>query len=445
VKELSPALFEIRDDLGETHTEVEVYHKRGRSRMLRVTPHGDVFNDRQEEGWAVRAGDNRRSLFYAAAGTPRSRTEWPEADGDALRLPSDRLVAPWHAAPTFETPLISENAARQFFADLARELDTEIPGARLVLGEISDGRSESAFLTSRGTEAQVPHRVAALYLEATVRRRASAPTITPPPSSVTLKLAARSAESLTRQALAQRLADRLEILLRGKTPLRDRGELLLAPAVAVRLFAAMRDLWVGPQAAERVQPLIDRRGRIGSPVLHLIDDGRLPGGALEAPVDGEGQPTRAVTLVERGVFRQSLVAWNQALQAPEQISGCARRVSWRDLPQPGPTHLYQRPDESTSVGDLLAGMPRGYYLLDTESPARLDASRKRFAVRVCGFAIDGGRPTGAVSGAWLVGSVSTFLNSILAAARDLTFLPLEGGMIGSPTLLLKSLELRQRP
>ena len=87
MKELSPALFEIRDDLGETHTEVEVYHKRGRSRMLRVTPHGDVFNDRQEEGWAVRAGDNRRSLFYAAAGTPRSRTEWPEADGDALRLP----------------------------------------------------------------------------------------------------------------------------------------------------------------------------------------------------------------------------------------------------------------------------------------------------------------------------------------------------------------------
>ena len=45
---------------------------------------------------------------------------------------------------------------------------------------------------------------------------------------------------------------------------------------------------------------------------------------------------------------------------------------------------------------------------------------------------------------WLVGSVPALLGGILAKARDLTFFPIHGGMVGSPTLLVKGLELRKK-
>jgi len=81
---------------------------------------------------------------------------------------------------------------------------------------------------------------------------------------------------------------------------------------------------------------------------------------------------------------------------------------------------------------------------DVEGAPRLEDPPRRFALPVCGFAIDGGRPTGSVAGGWLVGTVTAFLNGILTAARDLTFLPSRSGLVGAPTLLVKGLELRRR-
>lgn len=433
---IHPALFEVLEELRREWSEVEVYHKRGRSRMLRVTPHGEVLGFRQEEGWAVRAGDERSSFFYAGEGLPHAATAWPSGDGEGLRLPSAKPSLPWHPSPTFETPPASESEAREVFAALERELENEMPGARLLHGDLEDGQSESFLVSSRGIEMRVPHRAASLVLEAVGPRKRT---------SVITSLAGRQATNFPVAGLARRLADRLEILERGKALIRDRGEILMAPPVMASLLAAMVDLWVGPKAVERIHPLIDRRGRIGSPMLTLIDNGRLPGGVLETPLDGEGQSTREMVLVEHGMYRQPLLAWWQALKEPGKVSGCVRRVSWRDLPVPGPTHLHLRPDPETSVGELLSGLPRGFYLLDTEGPARLDPESLRFAVPVCGFAIEGGRSTGSITGTYLVGSVGTLLQGLLAVARDLTFLPMAGGMIGSPTVLVKSLELRRRP
>lgn len=98
----------------------------------------------------------------------------------------------------------------------------------------------------------------------------------------------------------------------GAPPERDGGEILLAPAVAVRLLAGLVPLFVGPRAGSLLSGLGDHRGRLGSERLTLIDNGRLSGGTLEAPVDGEGVPTREAVLVEQGYFRQPLLAWWQA-------------------------------------------------------------------------------------------------------------------------------------
>ncbi len=414
--------------------EAEVFHKRGRSRTMQFTAYGDATSLRQEEGWAVRAGDRRRSFFYAESGPPRPDVKWPEADGLGLRLPSPRPVPAWAEPSSLDAPLLGESEARGFFEGLARQLDDELPGSRLLRGHLDDGSSESRLASSREVSANIRRRAASLYLEAVGPSGEK---------SLMLEVAERDARRLSPAALARRLADLLLVTEKGSAMPRDRGEFLLAPAVTASLLAALQGLWLGSEAAERVSALRGRRGRIGSPALTLIDDGRLPGGILGAAVDGEGQPTREVVLVEEGSFRQSLVAWWQTVPKPKRASGCCRRPSWRDLPRPGTSHLYLQPDRATRVATLLEGISRGYYLIGTAGTPRIDKDYGRFAVPVSGFAMAGGRPSGAVAGAWLVGSVSTLFNGIVAKARDLSFSPIGSSMVGAPTMLVKGLELRQ--
>lgn len=414
--------------------EAEVYHKVGRSRSFRLAPGSEVTSLQEEEGWATRAGDRRRSFFYAASGTPRSDVSWPEADGHGLRLPTAKLVRPWTAPADLDLPLIGENEARSLLESLGKALDTELPGARLTHAVLEDGASQSQLASSREVHAGVRQRAASLRVEAT----------RPPGARVSQLFIARDARRFTPTALACRLADHLLVAERGQSPARDRAETLLAPAVVIRLLSALHPLWIGPDGSRQVEPLIHRNGRIGCKALTLIDDGRLPGGLFEAPVDGEGQPCREVILVEEGLFRQPLLAWWQAPAGRGRATGCSRRASWRDLPRPGATHLHLRPDPSRSVASLLEDITRGYYLLDAEGAPRLDLGLGRFAVPVCGFAIEGGRATGSVKKVWLTGAISSFLNGILDVGRDLTFLPALGGLVGSPSLRVKGLELRQK-
>jgi PmbA protein len=359
---------------------------------------------------------------------------WPEAAGRAIELPEPVAAPVWNTPSDFDTPLIGETEGLKLLESLGRELASELPGARLLRAALEDGSSEGEIVSSRGLRARLRHRVASLYLEAAGPGR--------PAATASLYLCAREARRFHPPALARRLADRLAVSAAGAPPPeRDATEILLAPAVAARLLAGLLPLLVGPQSAVYLAGRRDRRGRVGSDLLTLIDNGRLQGGAFESPVDGEGVPCREVVLIEEGSYRQSLLTWWQESAAPGVPSGCSRRASWRDLPAPGPTHLYLKPDARTPVAALLGALDRGYYLIDATGAGRFDFPGDRFALPVCGFAVAGGRAHAPVAGAWLSGGIGAFLQGVRAVARDLAFHPLDG-MIGSPTLLVTGLELR---
>jgi predicted Zn-dependent protease len=414
----------------------EVYWKRGRSRRLELGPGDGALALAQEEGWAVRAGDGGGSFFLAATGRPSPAAAWPATGGGRLRLPEGVAVEDGRAPGDLDAALVSEGEARAILDGIARELHSELPGARLVTAALEDGASESELASSRGVRARWRSRAAWLRLEA------AAPGT--PLLTVALQTAARDPRGVNPSALARSLADRLLVRRHGAAPDRDRGEFVLGPAVAARLLHGLLPLVVGPQAAALQAPLLDRRGRLGSEAVTLVDDGALADGVLQAPVDGEGVPTREVVLVERGVFRQPLLAWWQARPPQAPGTGCSRRPSWRDLPRPGPTHLYFRPRPEVAATALLGGVTRGYYLLDTTGAGRFDLAADRFALPVCGFAVHGGRASAPVGRAWLAGPISAFLRGVQGVGRDLTFLPLDG-MIGAPSLLATGLELRAAP
>jgi PmbA protein len=414
-------------------TVAEVYLKRGRTRRYQIGAQGGEVTLTEERGWAVRAGSERASFFAAGTGLPSPAGPWPQPDGQGLRLPEPTAPARWRPPADLEAPLAGERDSLALLEGIERRLREQLPGSRLLHGELEDGSSHAELVSSLGVRAQVRRRVARLRLEV------AGPG--PSPATADLELAEREPRRFSPVQLAALAVARLTARAGGRTVALDRGEMLLDPPVAIAVLAGLEPLLLGRGAIARARRLRDRRGRIGSSLLTVIDDGRLPHGLLTAPVDGEGTPTREVVLVEEGAFRQPLLAWWQGDGLRCRTSGCVARPGWRDLPRPAPTHLYAKPDPRVSASGLAGAIGRGYRLVGVLGPGRFDFDGDRLAIPVCGFAIRDGRSEEPLTETWLCGGIAAFLQGIRVVADDLAFQPL-GGLIGSPSLVVGGLELR---
>jgi len=413
--------------------EVEVYLKSGRSRRFEIGLQGKAGSASVERGWAIRAGSPRSSLFVAGTGLPRADLKWPEPDGQPWCLPAALPIPPWHPPTDLDHSLVAESEAVALLTGIERALVREVPGSRLIRGQLEEGTSETSILSTGGIEVDYRSRAASLLVEVVGPWQGSA--------SAALSLAERGHHAFHPAAIGKRLANRLLLTQQGEAPSRERGDLLVGSAVATRLLASLLPLLLGAEAEALARRFRDRQGRIGSDLLTIIDDGRLVGGVLAGPVDGEGLPTGPVVLIEEGKYRQPLADWRQSRNQQQPVVACTRRDSWRDVPRTSPSHLYLQPQTGVAVGDLLGSVTRGYYLLEPLGPGEFDFERDQFRLSVCGFVLRQGQATAPLSRTWLEGGISAFLRNIKAVARDLTFEPL-GAMIGAPSLLVGGLGLR---
>ncbi len=419
-------------------TAGEVLLKRGRSRSCEIGPQGQVVSSSQEEGWAVRASSSRASLAVSGSGIPSPDVVWPEPDGQRLPLPPAEKADEWQAPADLDSSLMSETESVGLLAGIERELSRELAGGRLLVGRLEEGTSETDIFSSSGIRASYRSRASSLYLQAVGPWSGS--------SATTILLAEREMRRFQPLAVAKRLANRLLLQNDGTAPSRERGDLLIGPAVGVRLLVGLAPILVGSNASKLAKAYRDRQGQIGSSHLTVVDNGRLTGGVLEAPVDGEGLPTREVVLIEKGDYRQALVGWE--LTKPRRgksqgtgLVGNRRRESWRDLPKLGPSHMYLKPHPEVSVASLLGSIARGHYVIEPVGAGLFDFEADRFCLPVCGFEVQKGVATAPLSRVWIEGGIGSLLRGIQAVARDLCFEPI-GGMIGAPTILVSGLGIR---
>lgn len=416
VAELARAL--LREGLDQA----EVFAKSSRSRHYELSAAGELVVASEEAGWAVRASDGSGSFFLRESGEPKVPPSWPKMEGQPLEFAPRRLGASWKEPRDIEAPLLSERDGVGFLTAVAAELATEAPGCRLLSATLDDGASESRLATSHDEEVSWRSRLSAVFLEAA----------TPQGLPASVAAAEREARAFAPKALARRLADRLAVARDGTPAEEGRFDCLLSPLVGARLLAGLLPFFLDPAGLKLLLRYADRAGRVGSPSWTVIDDGRFPGGPLEAPYDGEGQPTGAATLLDGG---------GQARCLETSGFGVRRRPGWRDQPGLGPSHFYLAPKSRVSVASLLSGLETGYYFIDAPGPGSFALDDDHFRLAVRGFAIRGGRAHAPVAPAYLTGSVASLFQGLKATARDLAFLPLSG-MIGSPTLLFSGLEVR---
>jgi PmbA protein len=142
------------------------------------------------------------------------------------------------------------------------------------------------------------------------------------------------------------------------------------PETAASLVRALAGAASGPSLYRRASFLLDRLGqRVASPLVTIVDDGRLRGALGSRPFDGEGLPTGRTVLVGEGVLASYLLD-----------TYSARKLGLRS------THHAARDGAGVSVGTTNLMLQAG-----RDTPADLVRSVRAglYVTELIGFGVNG--------------------------------------------------------
>ena len=167
---------------------------------------------------------------------------------------------------------------------------------------------------------------------------------------------------------------------------------------------------------------------VASPLVTLVDDGRLKAAVGTSLWDGEGVPTRRNLLVERGRLAMFEYDCYWARRAGQLSTGNAARSSGI-----GYHNLILEPG-SESPEAILKRVDRGFYM-DDQGAYGFNPVTGDYSFQAQGFWIENGEKAFPVEGVTVAGRSLDMLRDIVAVGNDLK---LEGS-VGCPTLLISGM------
>jgi len=164
---------------------------------------------------------------------------------------------------------------------------------------------------------------------------------------------------------------------------------------------------------------------IASPLVTLVDDGRLEAGVGTSRWDGEGVPTRRNLLIERG--RLAMIEHNCYWARRAGVRSTGNGAGGSSI---GYHNLFIEPG-SESPEAILARVERGFYM-DDQGAYGFNPVTGDYSFQAQGFWIEKGVKAFPVDGVTVAGRSLDMLRDIEAVGNDLR---LEGS-VGCPTLLI---------
>jgi PmbA protein len=174
--------------------------------------------------------------------------------------------------------------------------------------------------------------------------------------------------------------------------------------------------------------------RVASPLLTMVDDGRMPHGLGSRPFDGEGLPTRRNVPLDAGVLRFFMCDAYAARKIGAKPTGSARR-GVAGGPSVGASNLYFAAGE-TKPEAILAGVERGLYVTDLIGFG-IDLVSGDYSQGAVGHWIENGRLVHPVSEVTIAGNLKDMLMDVDAVGSDLVF----RGSAAAPTIRLKRMTI----
>ncbi len=177
--------------------------------------------------------------------------------------------------------------------------------------------------------------------------------------------------------------------------------------------------------------------KVASPMLTLIDDGRLKGGLATQPVDGEGVPRQTTSLIVDGELKTYLYDCYNAKKGKTKSTGNRGRGSYQSSGGIGSTNLYLKPG-NMSPEEIVSGIRDGFFLTEAFGlHAGINDVTGDFSLPIAGFKIENGRMTFPIRGVTIGGNLFDLLKSVDKIGTDLTWIQ----STGCPTFSVESIKI----
>ena len=207
------------------------------------------------------------------------------------------------------------------------------------------------------------------------------------------------------------------------------------PNMAASLLRHLAGATCGGALYHRASFLVDRLGEeVATPLVTIVDDGRLPHGLASRPFDGEGVATGRTTIVDRGRLTGYLLDSYSARKLGRTTTGNASR-SVGDVPSAAPTNFHLKAGDH-GPDEIIGSVNRGLYVTGL-SGFGVNGVTGDYSRGASGLWIENGELTHAVEEVTLAGNLLAMFRDIQMVGNDLRF---RAG-ICAPTILIGKMTL----
>jgi len=243
--------------------------------------------------------------------------------------------------------------------------------------------------------------------------------------------------TLAMAPIAERAVARAVGLLGARKIATMRCPAVLDSHVATEILEVLASAFLAESVQKGKSLLAGKRGeRIVSPLIHIRDDGTLPGGMGTSPFDAEGVPKRNTVLVQDGMLLGYLYDTLRARKDGVESTGNAVRGGIKSPPHMGVSNFFIE-NGTVSFNDLMAGIGRGILLTDVMGMHTANPISGDFSVGAAGFLIEEGRVTFPVKGIAISGNILELFQGVEGIGNDLRL----HGTVGSPSLRIAALDV----
>jgi PmbA protein len=232
-------------------------------------------------------------------------------------------------------------------------------------------------------------------------------------------------------SIGERAAERAVRKLGGRKVKTQSVPIVFDPLAAASLLSNLLQAVTGDTIVRKSSFLVGKlEEKIGSNLLTIVDDGRMPGALGSRPFDGEGLPTRRTLVVDRGELKSYLLNTYTARKLGLRSTANAVRGTG-SVPSVGSHNLFIEPG-SSSPEEIIRSVKSGFYVTDLIGFG-VNIVTGDYSRGAAGLWIENGELTYPVEEVTVASNLKDMLKQIVMVGSDLEF----RSKIAAPTIMIE--------